>query len=89
MRLVLGGGSGRDGGAEVEMGAASKMSPTLSDTLRGKDIIVLQTTGRPATLSGSGLALGCAPVEQVRAAGQHDSSEEGQGESDVQRPESC
>lgn len=80
MRLVLGGGSGGDGSAEVEMGGASKMSPTLSDTLRGKDIIVLQTTGRPATLSGSGLALGCAPVEQVRGVG-HASDAGGCGES--------
>lgn len=71
MRAVLGGGSGGGGGgggneAEVELGGASKTAPTLSETLRGKDIIVLQTSGRPATLSGSGLVLGCAPVEQVR-----------------------
>lgn len=68
MRVVLGGASAAGGGgneAEVELGGASKTAPTLSDTLRGKDIIVLQTSGRPATLSGSGLVLGCAPVEQV------------------------
>lgn len=63
MRVVLGGGS--DGGKqEVEM--QSKTAPTLSTTLRGKDIVVLQSQGRPATLSGSGLVLGCAPVEQAR-----------------------
>lgn len=69
MRVVFGGGSGGGGGgneAEVELGGESKTSPTLSDTLRGKDVTVLQTSGRSPTLSGSGIVLGCAPVEQVR-----------------------
>lgn len=63
MRVVLGGGS--DGGKqEVEM--QSKTPYMLSTTLRGKEIVVLQSQGRPATLSGGGLVLGCAPVEQAR-----------------------
>ncbi len=65
MRAVLGGGSG-GGNQEVEM--QSKTAPTLSATLRGKDIIVLQSEGRPATISGDGLVLSGAPVEQVRKA---------------------
>lgn len=65
MRAVLGGGSS-GGNQEVEM--PSKTAPTLSTTLRGKDIIVLQSEGRPSTISGDGLVLSCAPVEQVREA---------------------
>lgn len=63
MRVVLGGGSD-SGKQEVEM--QSKTAPTLSTTLKSKDVVVLQSQGRPATLSGSGLVLGCAPVEQAR-----------------------
>lgn len=63
MRIVLGGGPS-GGQQEVEM--QSKMPYALSTTLRGKEIVVLQSQGRPATLSGDGLVLGCAPVEQAR-----------------------
>lgn len=63
MRVVLGGGSD---GAKQELEMQSKTPYTLSTALRGKEIVVLQSQGRPATLSGSGLVLGCAPVEQAR-----------------------
>lgn len=68
MRIALGSGGvskgdSRDG---VEMGESVSSEPfTMHRSLRGKDILV--EGGR---VSGNGLALGCAPVEQVSVTGQ-------------------
>lgn len=68
MRIALGSGGGskvdsRDG---VEMGESVSSAPfTMHPFLRGKDILV-----EGGKVSGSGLALGCAPVEQVSVTGQ-------------------
>lgn len=63
MRAALGagGGVGRGSKSEVEMGESTSSKPfTMHPSLRGPDVLV---EGR--RVSGTGLALGCAPVEQV------------------------
>lgn len=69
MRFALGSGSGGGGGGggngrgEVALGHASSKSFTMHASLRGPDV-TLDGTG---AVSGTGLALGCAPVEQVES----------------------
>lgn len=61
MRVILGAGSGNGGKSEFELRESTGPPFTMHGTLKGKDVIV---EGR--RVSGNGLALGCAPVEQVR-----------------------
>lgn len=61
MRLVLGVGSGNERKLEFELPESAGPPFTMHATLKGKDVVV---EGR--RVSGNGLALGCAPVEQVR-----------------------
>lgn len=68
MRVILGSGSmgssGDSGSGSVEFGgAASSSKPfTIHDNFRGSHVSVNASNGK---VSGTGLALGCAPVEQV------------------------
>lgn len=64
MRAMMGssGGSGRHGKSELELGdsACSSKPFTMHATMRARDVNV-----QGDKVSGNGLALGCAPVEQV------------------------
>eukprot|EP00904_Undaria_pinnatifida_P000469 jgi/Undpi1/10422/HiC_scaffold_29.g12872.m1 len=64
MRAVLGSGSGSGGSSEVEFGGASRTPFTMDGKMKGKDVVV-----EGGKISGTGIALGCAPVEQVEQAG--------------------
>lgn len=61
MRVVLGSGVGSGGNSEVELGGASRTPFTMDGNMKGRDVVV-----EGGKVSGTGLALGCAPVEQVR-----------------------
>lgn len=61
MRVVLGRGVGSGDKSGVELGGASRTPFTMDDKMKGRDVVV-----EGGKVSGTGLALGCAPVEQVR-----------------------
>lgn len=61
MRAVLGSGEGSGGNSGVELGGASRTPFTMDGKMKGRDVVV-----DGGKVSGTGLALGCAPVEQVR-----------------------
>lgn len=61
MRVFLGSGVGSGGNSGVELGGASRTPFTMDGKMKGRDVVV-----EGGKVSGTGLALGCAPVEQVR-----------------------
>lgn len=64
MRVILGSSVGRGdergGKAGVELSEATSKPFTLHSSMTGKDVVV-----EGGKVSGTGMALGCAPVEQV------------------------
>lgn len=64
IRVVLGSKLSSDGKGDVELGGASSKPFTMHSTLKGKDVVL-----QGGSVSGTGLALGCAPVEQVKRGG--------------------